>query len=250
MPYFNRPILVRNALASILKSHQHHDNWELAFGDDNSIIPGRPIVEEMLAPHLNRVKFYESRLTFEEKVSQGLLLGKMANEAVRDSQADIAIILCDDDELVPTYLHDLSDFYRKNPDILYAYSKVHIYNPLFKSSDEVNNLVGKWNQVQGPINPVNKIDATQVSFRLSCCKQYGAWFQETTKLVPGKPWARDTDKGLFENLFSKCGMAYSTGLVGQYKGTHDYQLLWHKNVPAGQLYSYYKMTEELAGKAF
>lgn len=250
MPFFNRPILVRNALQSILKCNEYFENWELAFGDDNSKIPGRPIVENLLSPHLNRVKFYHSSLGFEDKLARGLLLGLMANKAIADSDADFAIILCDDDELVPTYLRDLSQYFTDHPDVLYAYSGIHLYNPLFKKSENVNNVVGNWNKHKGPINPVNKVDASQVAWRLSCCKQYGAWFQESTRSVPGKPWAKDTDKGFFENLYQKCGDVHPTGLIGQYKGTHDYQLLWHKNVPAAQLYSYYKMTEELAGKVF
>lgn len=250
MSYYQRPRLVRNALRSILKANEYHTDWELAFGDDGSEIPGQPIVEEMLKDHLDKVKFYQSGMKFEDKIEYGLILGRMANRAIRESNADIGIMLCDDDELVPTYLKGLSDYFTANHKVMYCYSKIHLYNPLFNNSDEVDNTTGRYNKHTGPINPVGKVDATQVAWRLACCKDHDVWFKETTKFVQGMPWAKDTDKGFFENLYSKFGDAYFSGLIGQYKGVHDYQLLWHKSVPAAQLWAYNKMVIELGGKVF
>jgi hypothetical protein len=248
--YYQRPKLVRNALNSILAANEHHQDWELAFGDDGSKIPGRPIVEEVLKDHLQKIKFVESGMSMEDKIHNGLMLGKMANEAITESSADVAIILCDDDELCPEYLRNLSNFFESKPNVLYAYSNIHIYNPLFQKSCDVVNLNNKYNQWSGPINPVGKVDATQVAWRLSCCKDYGAWFQESTKCVSGKPWVKDTDKGFFENLYEKCGDCHQTGIIAQYKGIHDYQLLWHKNAGIDQLKRYEKMCCELGGIEF
>jgi hypothetical protein len=248
--YYNRPILVRNALKSILKAHEHHDNWELAFGDDGSDVPGKPIVEEILKDHLDKVRFYHSGLRFEDKIENGLILGMMANRAIRESKADIGILLCDDDELVPTYLRGLSDYFLANPKVMYCYSKIHLYNPFFNVSEQVDNVTGRYNKFDGPINPVNKVDATQVAWRLACQKEHDAWLVDTTKFVDGMPWSKDTDKSFFEVLYKKFGEAQFSGLVGQYKGIHDYQLLWHKDVPAAHLWAYDKMCKELGGKVF
>lgn len=249
--YYNRPKLVRNALTSILAANEHHGNWHLAFGDDGSRIPGRPIVEEILKDHLRQVTFVQTDATFEEKVRTGLILGKLANQVIRESDADIGIILCDDDELVPNYLKGLSDFFTRNPQVLYCYSKIYMYNPIIQTSSLAKkNLTGKFNQWAGPIDPVNKVDASQVAWRLDCCKKHGAWFKESTKEVPGKPWTKDTDKSFFENLYSKCGLCHPSGLVGQFKGVHDYQLLWHKDVPAASLWAYDQMCQNLGGVEF
>lgn len=248
--YYNRPLLVRNTLRSVLKSHQFHQNWELAFGDDGSVIPGRPIVEDILKNHLAKVKIVETNLTFEDKIKKGLVLGKLANQIIRESDADFAIMLCDDDELVPDYLHKLSELFIKNPDILYCYSKIHLFNPFYQKTEQVNNLSGRYNEWVGPIDPVNKVDASQVAWRLACCKKHEAWFEETTKFIEGKPWTKDTDKSFFENLHAKCGLCHSTGFAGQFKGIHDYQLLWHKDVPPAGLWAYNKMYQELGGVMF
>ena len=251
MSYFNRPLLVRNALNSILKANEHHSNWHLAFGDDGSKIPGRPIVENILHEHLDKVTFVRNNMTFEEKIKEGIVLGKMANEAIAESDADVAFILCDDDELVPMYLKRLSNFFLNHPRILYCYSKVFMYNPLVQKSSDVKRIaVGKFNQPKDPINPVNQVDASQVAWRLSCCKEHGAWFRESTKEVTGKPWTRDTDKGFFQNLYDKCGMCHPTGFAGQFKGIHDHQLLWHKNATTESLWAYDQMCQDLGGVEF
>lgn len=248
--YFQRPKLVRNAISSILAANQHHQDWELAFGDDGSKIPGRPIVEEILKDHLDKVTFVQSGMTLEDKLKNGLMLGKMANDAIANSSADVAFILCDDDELHPEYLKNISVFFESNPNILYAYSKIHLYNPLFQNSFMVNNLNHKYNQWVDPINPCCKVDASQVSWRLSCCKDMGAWFEDSTKFVKGKPWTKDTDRSFFENLYEKCGDCYPTNIICQYKGVHDHQLLWHKNSGIDQLREYNKTCQELGGIEF
>lgn len=250
MSYYNRPILVKNALKSILKANEHHSNWCLAFGDDGSEKPGRPIVEDILKDHLNKVTFVHSGMKFEDKIKQGLILGKMANKVMKESNADVALILCDDDELVPDYLKNLSEFFLQR-DALYCFSKLYLYNPLFQKSNEVElNSINKWSNFNEPINPVNHLDASQVAWRLDCCKERGAWFKESTLSVPGKPWTQDTDKSFFENLYDRCGLCQPTGFVGQFKGVHDYQFLWHKNVPPASLWAYDSMCRELGGIEF
>lgn len=246
-PYYNRPILVRNALGSLLRASEHHSDWELAFGDDGSQWLGRPIVEEVLKDHLEKITFVQTNMSFQDKIDQGISLGKFANQIMKASKADIGIVLCDDDELHPMYLKNLSDFFENN-NAKYCYSKVHVYNPLFQKSKDVTSLVNRYNVWTGKIDPVGKVDASQVAWRLDCCRQDGAWFEESTKFIEGKPWVRDTDRGFFENLRDKCGECSPTGFVSQYKGIHDYQLLWHKNAGEDSLKAYDQMCRELAGK--
>lgn len=249
-PYFNRPKLVRKTLQSVLAADEHHKDWELVFGDDGSKIPGKPIVEDILWKQLEQITIFESEMTLEQKLEHGLKLGDMANWAINRSEADIAIILCDDDELHPEYLKNLSDFFESRPDVLYAYSKIHLFNPLIQQSKDVNNLNHRYNQWSGPINPVGKVDASQVAWRIDCCKKLGAWFYPTTKLFSDKPWIKDTDRCFFENLYAKCGECFPTDFVAQYKGVHDYQLLWHKNTTVEGLRKYDQMYRELGGDKF
>jgi hypothetical protein len=250
MSYYNRPLLVKNSLQSILKSNEFHQNWVLFFGDDGSFIPGKPIVEEILHNHLDKVKFENSHMSLKEKINSGLVIGKYANEAIKQSDADVAIILCDDDELVPTYLAQLNSFLLQNPDILYCYSKVYVFNPLLQKSDNIKETNNKYNQWNGPINPVGKVDASQVAWRLKCCKEYDAWFPDSTKLVKDKPWVADTDRSFFDNLFKKCGDCQPTDLFCQFKGIHDYQLLWHKNATEESLIAYDAVCRQFAGAKF
>lgn len=252
MVYYNRPLLVKNALNSILRSNELHQNWELLFGDDNSIIPGKPIAEDILKDHLSKITFVNSNLSIEEKLQKGLVLGKFANEAIKRSDADIAITLCDDDELHPKYLFNLNNYFLNNQNILYCYSNVLVFNPIIQKTSDIdeNIIFQRYNKFNEPINPVGKVDSSQVAWRLDCCKKYDAWFADSTKFVNEKPWTRDTDRSLFENLYEKCGLCHPTGFVSQYKGIHDYQLLWHKNVTIESLKIYDKMCRDLAGEKF
>lgn len=259
MSYYNRPLLVRRALQSILRANDYHEDWELWFGDDGSDTPGRPIAEEVLKDVLDKVHFVNTGMTLEDKLRDGLRLGHYANEVIRGSDADAAIMFCDDDELHPHYLDDLSNFFTNNPEVLYCWSYIYLFNPLTQTTADIwgqsdwlkdgmkGPIWNKYNNHGDLINPVGKVDASQVAWRLSCCKERGAWFAESTRCVAGKPWTKDTDKSFFENLYERCGPCQRTGIVAQYKGIHDYQLLWHKNVGEEGLRAYHDMIKERAG---
>lgn len=241
MTYYNRPKLLKNSLRSLLAANEYYTNWELFFGDDNSPIPGEPIVKEILKDHLDKVHCINSGMSFEDKISKGLVAGRFANEIIKNSDANLAIILSDDDELFPTYLKEIAEYFTQHPDIMYAYSKIHIFNPLFEKSHSVNNLKHKYNYDK-PINPVNKLDASQVAFRLSCPIVFpcSTFYKE--------PCTINLDASLFQQLYDKFGECHPTGFVAQYKGVHEYQLVWHKkgvNFP-----NYIKMLDRLGGELF
>src|SRR4051812_40312287 len=95
--YYNRPLLLRKALESVLAASTHHGNLRLLVGDDNSPIPAEPIAREVLGSLGDHTDFIRSATTLEEKLSQGTSIGKFANEYILASEADIIITLCDDD---------------------------------------------------------------------------------------------------------------------------------------------------------
>ncbi len=233
---------MKNMLNSLKEADRHYQNWELAILDDNSPIPVLPIVEEVMSDYRSKIRVENSEMTFDDKMKYGLTLGKYANRAIRESEADIGILLCDDDELCPKYLLELAEYFNAN-DAKYCYSNIYLFNPLFPETKLEKCSSHKYNQWFGPINPIGKVDATQVSWRLSCCKEDQAWFQDTTKISEDHPFLQDTDYGFFHNLYAKCGLAQQSGLFAQYKGVHEYQLLWNKNGDSGDLQAYFNKIE-------
>lgn len=227
---------------SVLAANEYYQKWEVLFGDDGSPVPGRPIAETILRDHLDKVQFVQSNLTLEQKMAQGLMLGRYANQIMERSQADVAVVLCDDDMLHPLYLARLNEFLTNRSEVLYCYSKVSVYNPLLGTPGEMNESNVKYNDWNGPIAPAGKLDIAQVAWRLSCWKDYGARFADSTNML-----GKDTDRSWFESLAEKCGLCYPTGFVGQYKGIHDYQLVWHKKGGVTGLSDYDSMCRELAG---
>jgi glycosyltransferase involved in cell wall biosynthesis len=216
--YYERPNLVRNALRSVLKANEHHLDWELVVIDDGSEAQALPIVAEIMEGHFHQVKLIETRMTAHEKLRIGCLTGLAMNQAIDHSDADVGIMLCDDDALYPTYLRDLSQFFSENPGVLSCYSKVIPYDALRQLPEESTNTECILNRHKGPINGCCMVDASQGAWRLRCNKEYGVRF-------PCQQ-SKDHDGALYDELYRKCGPMMPTGLIGQYKGIHERELVF------------------------
>jgi glycosyltransferase involved in cell wall biosynthesis len=214
--YYNRPNMIRRGLESV--KMQSHQDWELAFCDDGSVPPGKPIVDEIFGDD-PRVVYYRLEDSVQQKYAQGgSRHGQMLNEAMVNSKADICIILCDDDALYPGYLEGLSDFYENNPDINYSYSHVSIYNPLDfpgwdNLQDDYDNFI---NGYEWPINPVCQVDASQVSWRRKRGLYNGVLFPA--------PMTAALDAAVYGRMFSVFGPCVFNGLTAQYKGIFHGQM--------------------------
>lgn len=250
--YYNRPKLLRKAMESVLTSHQNHSDWEMVFGDDNSPIPGEPIVREILSDFVDRITFINSNMSFDEKIDQGIQIGRYANQVIKKSNADIAITLCDDDELVPTYTRDICKYFENNPEEMWAYSHLAIFNPLYKASKDVDLKQLKecpYNFTSERINPVGKLDSSQIAFRLKAFES-GVQYPDNSKSEhdPYMPWLINPDAGLFQSMHKKFGNVPFSGLISQYKGIHEHQLVWHKKQGRIGLKEYTETINQLAGK--
>ena len=138
MTYWERPVLLTNALKSLIKADKFYQNWEAAFIDDSSMKPGKPVVQDMV-PHLvDKFKFYNTETTIEEKIRTGGNLGKKINQVIEESDADVAIFLSDDDALEERCLMRISQFFQSSEELC-CYSQVHVWNPLLENIEEVNN---------------------------------------------------------------------------------------------------------------
>lgn len=215
IPYFNRPRLVRNALQSIKDSDYPY--WEIAFIDDGSDEKANKILWEYF-PHDRRVTYTYINRSKEVKLKEGSNHGAYLNKAIRKSNADIVMILCDDDALVPDYMSKLNDWYNDNPSAMWGYSHVYIWNPMeqkldyTQSKDETHFL----NKYTDPILPAAKMDASQITWRKLCNTKGNCWFMPE--------WF-----GIDELFYRDMGMTYGhcryTGLMGQYKAFHLKQLM-------------------------
>jgi len=222
--YYERPNIVKNALCSL--NELSYTNFEVAFIDDGSNTPGKLIADEILKPEiLNRVTFYNTNDSIEQKRNQGgSVFGKLANDAILNSDAEYAIMLCDDDAIVPDYLLYLNEYFTLNEFVTYCYSKVYFFNPSietyksFKEHATYNHPGSTYslNHYREPINPVGKVDASQICWKTSCNKQGNIWFPY--------PQTRGLDAALYQQLFDKYGHCYPTFTYGQYKGAFADQL--------------------------
>ena len=224
--YYERPNLVRNALNSVLKATKNYDNWFLVVHDDGSDTPVGPIVQEILAPIIDKVGIIRSNMTTEDKINSGGMLGLTINQIIEAARKqfnpDIFFLLCDDDEIHPDYLNKLNQFFTQNPNVNSCYSNVICYDPLKETSEGCDQtgkpyfkFSAKLNQWNVPMNGMCKVDASQVAWRASCHDR-GAWFPF--------PAAMDHDARFFNALYETSGPMEYTGFVSQYKGIHAKQL--------------------------
>lgn len=213
MAYYERPNMVRFALKSL--RDQLYEDWELVFVDDSSQIPGEPVVREVLHDAQHKIKFYNTNDP--HKKERGSIFGKFWNDGLLASDSDIAVMLCDDDALYPTYLGSLVEWYTDNPEKQYSYSHVIPFNPFeTKSLAGMKDNTDWWLNKAGDINPVCQVDASQVSWRTDLFRHHGVRFPfpKTTNL----------DEALYQQLFDTCGLCPFNGLISQYKAIHSEQL--------------------------
>jgi glycosyltransferase involved in cell wall biosynthesis len=92
MPYYNRPALVGEAVASVLA--QTYPNWELIIADDASPAPGPSEIFAGVEPTKLKVVRHEKNL--------GCAEGR--NSAIRHAQGSLIVPLDCDDRIAPTYI--------------------------------------------------------------------------------------------------------------------------------------------------
>ena len=223
--YYDRPELVKNALSSI--ANIQYDNFEVAFINDSANVKGKDITDYLIGQSvLSKFKYYDINQTIEEKLQQGgSIFGKYSNLAIQESNADIVIMLCDDDAILPNYLHDLNLYYKTYPECMWAYSKVKYYIPsietYLQAQDDLARVAGvgsvvDLNRHTEPINPDCACDASQVSFKRQCFTQGNIWF----------PWpqTRNLDSAIYSKMFNSWGVCYPIHSYGQCKGVFPDQL--------------------------
>lgn len=212
--YYNRPKIVLNALNSI--KNMNYSNWEMVFIDDGSEHPGEPVVREVLADYLDKITFIQTHDTVEQKMKQGgSRHGHFMNEAILNSDADVVIVLCDDDAIIPDYFTNLDRWFRNNRHKKYCYSHVRIFDPekespfFVEKRDHVTNVTGL-------INPCCTVDSSQIAYKRSCFTDGGMRYPS--------PMTRNLDAYMFDQLFKKYGPCHYTGFDSQYKGWFAGQL--------------------------
>lgn len=230
--YYNRPLLVRDALKSVLVAGKKHKNWVMAFGDDGSEIPGEPVVREVMADKIRKVTFYNTHDDIDTKIERGIGIGRLANDVLSKTDADVVVTLCDDDRLHPDYLWKLNNYFLKNRNVMYCYSNIYLFNPFTDKPEDVTVLAGGYNAHKGPIDCYGKVDGSQVAFRTCCIRDNNIWYRDSTKSQKPEnthiPWQYNLDGELFKAFSDKIGQAQYTGFVSQYKGVHKYQMVYHK----------------------
>jgi len=212
--YFNRPNLVHNALESIRQLK--YLNYEVAAIDDGSDIPLKDIIEEHYYDIAPKFTHYQIKDSEAVKVSQGgSLQGKWLNIAMQNSDADFAVILCDDDALQPKYFKKAEEWLKSNPDEVYGYCHVVEFNPLTELPIPKACAPSGLNYTKA-LNGRCMLDASQVLWRLAPVKRDGIAFPY--------PMTTALDADFYQQMYLKYGPCKFMWVVGQWKGVFPGQL--------------------------
>lgn len=242
--------MVENALKSIAK--QNHDDWELAFLDDGSAKGGQPVVERILEEYLDKVKFYNTNDSVKDKISNsGSRIGMLMNQAIRESDAEIAFMLCDDDALYPNYLHNLHKWFTKHPNGKYCHSDVVLFNPFTETPDDdfkkrdIQLFYTKVDRYNSPYNrcrdmaptdgQLGIVDASQPAWRTSCNKEESIWFPY--------PKTCNLDISFLGSMYRKYGKCFYSGFYGQYKAIHHDALSLKNTFNKGRADKFYRIKD-------
>lgn len=223
LPYYKRPEMVKNALESIKNST--YTNWHLSFIDDsgdNSF--GTTLYDYGLDP--TKISYTPILDSDEQKKEQGYSRhGEFMNYAIEDSDADIIIILCDDDALCHDYMKKLNRFYNDHPYAMWSFCYLNFFDPSIGPYDDPyivvdskmikfnNNLMNQW---KAPIHPANKVDSAQVTFKRKVFTEYPIRYPSGVSV--------NLDSAIMKQIYQYCGVCFPNFLIGQYKGVFSDQM--------------------------
>jgi glycosyltransferase involved in cell wall biosynthesis len=222
MCYYNRPNLVRFALHSVKR--QSYKNWEICFVDDGSDISAKDSIDEILGDEKDKIFYFNTNLSTEEKkINGGSNFGSYWNLRCQLSNADYALILCDDDALMKEYLSNLDQYFQKT-NKKWCYSHFAPYNPyeqteFLQEKIKCNNEMFKNFSVD--LNPESVLEACQVVFSLDAFKNNGIEF--------AYPKTANLDSDLFEKLFPLYGLCSFCSFYGQFKSVSHNRLEIRQN---------------------
>lgn len=225
--YYNRPKIVRNALQSIVDSS--YKNYQVVMIDDSpngydGWVTYCEYLPKINPKYVDKIFGYvHTKDTTEAKIARGgSNFGKFANQAMQESDADLCISLCDDDGFRSDYLANLNRFYNENPETMYAYTHLALFNPWEEDFNEVKTRTETSGYLnwQHPLNPFCQVDSSMVSHRLQEGNRDGITYPA--------PQTANLDSIIFSKMFNAWGNCVWTGFNGILKG-------WSLDTKVGQL---------------
>lgn len=216
--YYQRPEMVKHALRSV--AQQTTDRWQLMVLDDSEPNFGH-------AKLLDAIKgegLYHKAVVFKTGTHPsvrahhgGSLVGQTMNAILDSTPCETAIMLCDDDALIPDYIENGQRYFEAHPSEVYAYCHVRIYDPTCEVPGPHLPKRPYFTNREGAVYPSCAVDASQVMWRTKVNKDGMAMF-------PNFPQTKNLDAFFYHHLGQNYGPGNFMGFDGQYKGIFDDQL--------------------------
>lgn len=232
IPYYMRSQYLLNAVSSIAQQDISPELLRVTIIDDSPTDHPDTVTAAQWRKDYdfrNDVRLLDPRIitvneTLKDKEAQGLTrMGAAMNNELRETDADLALVLCDDDCLYPRALENVIQFFAANPNEVWGYGMAMRFNP---------NYVYPYVKELGFFYPAdvthpytadtpakNKLDISQVVWRPEAMREADAWFPRRTH-----PRKRPLDFYFYERMDKAYKTCPFMNFVLQYKGTHPDQL--------------------------
>jgi hypothetical protein len=166
--------------------------------------------------------YYNTLDTVEKKLERGYSeFGAIWNMACRTSDASIAIMLCDDDALYPSYLENLVEWFEANPEANYCFSNVMEFDPFVGLAPALCPLTPSYMNYGYPVSPSCSVDASQVAWKRQKAVDAGIFFDERR--------TKNLDCDLYVRMDEAWGLCPPTNFLGQYKARYADALSYRPN---------------------
>lgn len=161
---YNRPILVRKAIASVVR--QTYGNWVLYIMDDNSIENVKAILRRCRAKD-SRIKLWFSKVRNKDRLKK-TRYAVLINIALKASHEPLITYLTDDCGMYKNKLNDMVHWMHNHPKADFCYG-----------TQKVVNRKGKNLFARGGFgvvtNPSGVLDHSQIMFRRRALSKVGLW---------------------------------------------------------------------------
>lgn len=213
----NQSHQLSRAVNSLVEASRHHHNWHLAL-----VNAGRDghVVAERLVRSLDVLSVYDVRMTDDQKTQTGGAVGYALNRAILDTDADVAFVLRDTDQVHERYLVNLDIVFSSQHGTDLFHSEVVPFDAMFDDAESALRRVGTRKEQQSgfferltggnlAVLP-DEVSLPQLAWRTQLNRSGNCWFQHN-----GFDWA---DRYV-ERLLECAGFSTRSGLIGQFVNT-------------------------------
>jgi len=173
---YNRPIMIRDAINSVL--NQTYKNWELFVLDDNSNEGTLEVIRGYLVDP--RIRFFRTNLTENHDWLQARYAVNI-NDTIDKINGEFTTYLTDDDYFMPRRLECMVKYFNQHPEAGVVYGRQLIMRGNANGGLRAPDKILNW--------AAGSVDHCSIMHKTSCFEKSGKWPTHNIRCADGEFWA-------------------------------------------------------------